>query len=235
MRKKIYIIAAAVVLLLAFVIMESSHDLSGAYYTSEFFLVSDITFFRDGTFTASTDYEILEGRYSKRVIGDTYSLRFTNGKSNSGNPISNFRASEKANKFELKAEKIDDGYLRVYVIPGADYLAWLGKSADFYQYGTVEDAINEAMNWETNETSALYEAEQAYTDEQLCDMARTYYIEHYNYNPAFVQIDRVEGDIVTIHLFDIVDNHTATCDWYYIDRYTAKGTNFAGEEIELML
>ena len=36
-----------------------------------------------------------------------------------------------------------------------------------------------------------------------------------------------------IHLYEDMDNHTATIDWYEIDPKTLKGTNFEGEAIDL--
>ena len=36
-----------------------------------------------------------------------------------------------------------------------------------------------------------------------------------------------------IHLYEDMDDHTATIDWYEIDPNTLKGTNFEGEEVDL--
>lgn len=38
---------------------------------------------------------------------------------------------------------------------------------------------------------------------------------------------------VMIHLFEIVDDHTATWDWYYIDPYTLTGTDFMDNYVDL--
>ena len=77
-----------------------------------------------------------------------------------------------------------------------------------------------------------------YSDEQLCSMARSYYENTYHYSPQYVTVDREEGEIVTLHLFDFIEDqgnmgHTATSDWYYIDRNTGKGVSFFGETIDL--
>jgi len=240
-KKHIYIIAIAipVLLILGAVIVRGGHDLSGTYSTCDFFLISSIAFSEDGTFTAYNNYEVLEGKYKKR--GNTYSLQFTDGKSNSGNPVSNFTASQTGDEYELKAEKINDGQLRVYVIPKIGGYAWYGKWADFYQYGavysTTDEAVTEAPveapDWTPDETSISYETGEGYSDEQLCEMALAYYVKYNNYTPEHVQVDMVEGDTVIIHLFDSIDGHLATCDWYYINRYTASGTNIMEEEIHL--
>ena len=133
-KKKRYLgVALAMALLLAGVALRSSfHDLSGTYNTCETFLVDAITFRRDGTFTAYNGYEELEGKYSKN--GGRYSLRFTDGRSTSGEPVSNFRAALSVSEYGLEAEKISDSQLRVYVtadISFAGYWAWDGEYADF--------------------------------------------------------------------------------------------------------
>lgn len=112
---------------------KSRHDLSGIYYTYVFFPVTSITFSNDGTFVACNEIDTLHGKYSKR--GSVYSLQFVDGKSKSGNPVSNYEAASADSQYELKAEKISDGCLRIYVIPKIGYWAWYRKYADFYTDG----------------------------------------------------------------------------------------------------
>lgn len=75
---------------------------------------------------------------------------------------------------------------------------------------------------------------EGYSDDQLCTMARLYYGKD---NPwqelQYVNVDSENNGIVTLHLFNYMGNHTATCDWYYIDRNTGRGTNLMGERIDL--
>lgn len=131
-RRNLCICAVLAIALFVFVIVFESnrHDLSGTYTTCEFFPVTSITFERDGTFKAYNEYETLKGKYSKKK--GAYSLQFTGGESKSANPVSNYEAASSGLQYELKAEKINDGQLRVYVIPKISYWAWLGKYADFY-------------------------------------------------------------------------------------------------------
>lgn len=76
--------------------------------------------------------------------------------------------------------------------------------------------------------------QEGYSDEELCNMARTYYTKHYEYTPPIVEVDNITDDgKVMIHLYEVVEDHTATSDWYMVDRKTAKGTNILGEEINL--
>lgn len=69
----------------------------------------------------------------------------------------------------------------------------------------------------------------AYSDDELCNMALQYYVNKTGYTPGHVNID-TNG---VIHLYDIVGNHTATCDWYSVDRNTGIGTNMLNEPIDL--
>jgi len=94
------------------------------------------------------------------------------------------------------------------------------------------DSVSEAKAEEKNEE---------YTDEQLCEMAGKYYQKYHDFLPPIVEVDSVGTDgIVTIHLYEVViddeetgEGHTATSDWYYVDRMTGQGENFFGEFIDL--
>lgn len=73
-----------------------------------------------------------------------------------------------------------------------------------------------------------------YTDGQLCDMVRMYYKDKYpNSNPQHIAADHETDGVVSIHIYDIVEDHTATYDWYDIDRNTGKGTSILGDVIDL--
>lgn len=78
------------------------------------------------------------------------------------------------------------------------------------------------------------------SDEDICVMAKKYYYSLYNVEPQYVEIDSIDGDILLIHLYDVViddaetgEGHTATYDWYSINRNTLTGTNLLEEEIDL--
>lgn len=85
----------------------------------------------------------------------------------------------------------------------------------------------------TTDTSVASENNAIYADEELCYLAGRYYGARTNYIPEFIEIESEEDEIVTIHLYDVLDGHTATADWYYVDRRTAAGTDIAGHEIDL--
>jgi len=192
MKIKFYICAVMAVVLLvsATVYTKSRHDLSGTYYTSEFFPVTAITFSTDGTFTANNEFETLSGKYSKK--GGLYSLKFTDGKSNNGNPVSNYMAASAGSQYELEAEKIDDGHFRVYVIAGISYWAWLGKYADFYKVGTdmtVNDSENDIGRPPEEDCISIDSVESEAVDSNIGSDG---YINQYQHNTQTPPIERTE-------------------------------------------
>lgn len=104
---------------------------------------------------------------------------------------------------------------------------------------TVENRINtvnEARAEAERQAKAIAEAEaqnnkrmQGYTNEELCDMARNYYMKKHNgSSPPIIEVDQDKGDKVVIHLYEVVrdgprSGHTATYGWYEVDRHTGKG------------
>lgn len=73
---------------------------------------------------------------------------------------------------------------------------------------------------------------EGYSEEELCDMARIYYSMKNGQEPPIVEVDSVEGDIVSIHLYEDMGDHTATWDWYSVDRTTGKGSSMM-DQIDL--
>ena len=53
------------------------------------------------------------------------------------------------------------------------------------------------------------------------------------YIPAFIDITYEDETTVSVHLYDVVDDHVATTDWYTFDSTTGVGTHVLGEEINL--
>lgn len=82
-------------------------------------------------------------------------------------------------------------------------------------------------------TIKVKKKKKIYSNEELCRLSKEYYRKMKGYEPPIAEVDGVEGDIVTIHLFEIMGDHTATCDWYYISRKTGKGSNLLGQEVDL--
>ena len=75
-----------------------------------------------------------------------------------------------------------------------------------------------------------------FNNKELEDMAREYYKQHNDtgYVPEFCEVfqNTTDNDIV-IQLYDLVDGHTSTADWYYIDRFSGKGKDMMDNEIDL--
>ena len=135
-----YVVAFALAItIVASVASAASHDLSGTYYYNGRFPVTQITFSKDGTFTARCTYyeydvgDVYYGKYSKSF--GKYELRFTGGKSGGGSAVSNFLAENMGSQFSMEAVKNENGSLTVTIIPGISYYAWIGKNATFYRSG----------------------------------------------------------------------------------------------------
>lgn len=87
----------------------------------------------------------------------------------------------------------------------------------------------------------ISEQEHKYSGDELIKLAKNYYAAKSDsgHIPEHVEIDSANGDMVTIHLYDVVqlsedDIHTATSDWYTVSRIDATGTNLPGEYIDLI-
>ena len=75
--------------------------------------------------------------------------------------------------------------------------------------------------------------EEGYTDEELCNMASAYYEKKYNKKAPNVKVDHEKDGFVSIHLYENVDNHTSTIDWYGVDRHMAIGADLFQMFIDL--
>ena len=85
---------------------------------------------------------------------------------------------------------------------------------------------------EGNTMSGTGKSADGYANEELVEMAREYYRMVNGQRPPIVEVDSINGDEVTIHLYQQMSDHTATWDWYYVDRRTLKGYDLLGNEID---
>ncbi len=75
---------------------------------------------------------------------------------------------------------------------------------------------------------------KVFSDEELCKMALDHYERQTGSRPGNCDVDSVNGDLVTLHLYDDMEDHTATAAWYEIDRKTGKGTDTVnGDKVDL--
>ncbi len=80
-----------------------------------------------------------------------------------------------------------------------------------------------------------WELSREMTDEELCKLARQYYEKyHEGFSPEIVEVVSWEYDKAVIRLYDNMEDHTATYDWYTVDRRTGIGENLLSEEVNLL-
>ena len=121
------------------------------------------------------------------------------------------------------------------------------EEIDFSGYQKNDDTSEEDEKVEGDQNIDLNEEEtkeviessfssDAYSDDELCELAKNYYFKQNGSIPPIIEVDHEseEGNTIVIHLYEVVVDHTATYDWYYIDRNTGKGTDFSGNEIDLL-
>ena len=89
------------------------------------------------------------------------------------------------------------------------------------------------VDYDNKSNEAILSSSNYYTDNKLIENAKAYQRITTNYVSSFVEIDNVKENEVTIHLYDIVDEHTSTSNWYTVDRYTAKGHDWLDNEVDL--
>lgn len=73
---------------------------------------------------------------------------------------------------------------------------------------------------------------EGYTNEDLIRMAGDYYRSIHGETPPEIEVDSENGDEVTIHLYEDMGDHTATMDWYTVDRKSLKGHDVLENEID---
>ena len=68
----------------------------------------------------------------------------------------------------------------------------------------------------------------------LENKAKSFYGSRTNHVPEFADVSDDEmPDRVKIHLYDIMDGHTSTAAWYYIDRFTGTGEDLLQNAVDL--
>ena len=112
-----------------------------------------------------------------------------------------------------------------------DYVCKKDKSAPNGFY--ITDMT--AMCFVYDNSSSSTTSTAGYSDSELTDMAKNYYEMKNGEVPPYVEIedDPSEEGKVMIRLYEIVDDHTATWDWYIVDRTTGRGEDVIGNEVDL--
>ena len=99
------------------------------------------------------------------------------------------------------------------------------------QLRVISGAESWICTWfEDTSASAFHPASEA----ELIELAIGYYGARTNHEPEFVKIEGFDGPKnVSLHLYDAVDHHTATCDWYTVNRFSYSGTDLLGGSVDL--
>lgn len=92
-----------------------------------------------------------------------------------------------------------------------------------------DDGSLEDLTWVRSDPSAEF---NFYTNDNLCEMAKTYYEALNNTRPEATAISNVDGTI-SIWLYEKTNGVEIDCDWYTVDRYTAIGFDRTHEAIDL--
>lgn len=75
-----------------------------------------------------------------------------------------------------------------------------------------------------------------YTDQQLCQLALDYYRAHgdgQDTDGLTAAAAANEDGTVTIQVYENLGDHNSTAAWYTVDRTTARGTDAAGQAVDL--
>lgn len=87
---------------------------------------------------------------------------------------------------------------------------------------------------ENNTVEEQQELDREYTVEEWEKMAFDFYEKKTGYRPSFIQTqDQGDGKLL-IHLYDNVELHSTTRDYYTIDTKTGIATDLVGNQIDLV-
>ena len=92
-----------------------------------------------------------------------------------------------------------------------------------------EDGMSETLTKVSDDIAGF----RFYNNEALCSRAMEIYESKNGTRPAAADVTIGADDTVSIRLYDEFEGHSATCEWYYVNRYTGVGTNISGEPVSL--
>lgn len=84
-----------------------------------------------------------------------------------------------------------------------------------------------------NSTNNVTNKNDKYSQQELEKMALDYYEALTGYRPSKVTSKVNDDGTLAIQMYDLVQDHTSTSDWYTVDMKTAEGTNVLGDKINL--
>ncbi len=71
------------------------------------------------------------------------------------------------------------------------------------------------------------------SDDELCDLVSDYYFDRHGTEPPYVIIDHESDGNIVFQIYDFVNGHTNTWEWYTINRTTGKGSGMFDGDIDL--
>ena len=126
-----------------------------------------------------------------------------------------------------------------YAPEGSSCTFHLGSADNVTTAGVEADGDGIILRWEDGRVEYLTymgaeEDFSFYSSTDLAEMAKWYCRDNNGgYEPSEADTSIDGSGLISIHLFDIADGHTATEAWYYIDRFTARGEDMNGEPVDL--
>lgn len=75
--------------------------------------------------------------------------------------------------------------------------------------------------------------ESEYTEEEIGILALDHYERANGYRPQYFGISLNDNGTVSIQLYDLVEDHISTSDWYVIDPATGKGKDVLGRNLDI--
>lgn len=116
-------VVAVIAVVIGVMAYRANHDLQGNYYTTDYFPIDSITFYKNGKVVAMGDGDTYQGRYHKKK--GSYIIEFSSADS--------IISDAQAHMFELKATPKEEGSMYFEVIPISNYYGWLGTVVVFYE------------------------------------------------------------------------------------------------------
>ena len=130
-----------------------------------------------------------------------------------------------------------------YTVSGSEAVFSMGGADNSSSCTVSREGDRITLEWADGTTEHLSyvsslgsNAFQFYSNQELADMALTYYKENSgaqdNQNLTSAAQTQEDGS-VSIQVYENLDDHNSTAEWYTVDRITAAGTDSSGNEVDL--
>ena len=83
-------------------------------------------------------------------------------------------------------------------------------------------------------TTKIENKQTGYSKDELVNAAYNYYIAKHGYSSIGVALDHYDGDNAVIWINEDTPERVLDLDWYTVNVYTGKGTDFLGDPIDIM-